>query len=64
MLYYMPYSVLGAMTVPWIFYSTGSFVTAAVGFAAALVFSVRGRSLITVALAAVAAALITGFFVG
>ena len=33
---YVPYAVLGAMTFPWIFYSTDSFISAAVGCAAAL----------------------------
>ena len=44
---YIPYAVLAAMTVPAIFYSTGDMVTAAVGTA--------------VALAAAAAALLTGW---
>ena len=30
-LYYLPYAVLSAMTIPAIFYSTGNFITAAVG---------------------------------
>ena len=34
---YIPYAVLSAMTVPAIFYSTGSTVTAIVGTAVALV---------------------------
>lgn len=54
--HYIPYSVLGAMTVPWIFYSTGSFVTAAAGTVCALVLSYFNRSLITVALSSCAAA--------
>lgn len=54
--HYIPYSVLGAMTVPWIFYSTGSFITAAAGTATALVLSYFNRSLITVALSSCAAA--------
>ncbi len=54
--HYIPYSVLGAMTVPWIFYSTGSFVTAAVGTLCALILSYFNRSLITVALSSCAAA--------
>lgn len=35
-LYYMPYAVLGAMTFPAIFYSTGSVLSAAIGLAAAI----------------------------
>ena len=36
-LFYIPYSVLGAMTLPYIFYSGGSVESSAVGFAAALI---------------------------
>ena len=36
-LYYVPYAVLTAMTIPGIFFSTGSVITACVGFAAALI---------------------------
>ena len=38
-LYYIPYAVLSAMTIPAIFYSTGSIMTAAVGTAAAAVLA-------------------------
>lgn len=55
-LYYVPYAVLGAMTVPAIFYSTGSMLSACLGLAAALIFAFCGKSLIVVALAASAAA--------
>lgn len=57
-LYYVPYAVLGAMTIPAVFYSTGSMVSAAAGFAVAFITAFCGRSLITVALAASAAAFI------
>ena len=52
LLYYVPYAVLGAMTVPAVFYSTGSIVSACAGLAAALVFAFRNKSLLTVAAAA------------
>ena len=55
-LYYVPYAVLGAMTIPAVFYSTGSMAASAAGFAAAFAAAFFGRSLITVALAASAAA--------
>lgn len=55
-LYYVPYAVLGAMTIPAVFYSTGSMAASAAGFAAAFAAAFFGRSLITVALAACAAA--------
>ena len=56
--HYIPYAVLGAMTVPWIFYSTDSFITAAAGTAVAFVLAYFDRSLITVALSSCAAAYI------
>ncbi|MBO5448200.1 MAG: AzlD domain-containing protein [Ruminococcus sp.] len=62
-LYYIPYAVLAAMTVPAIFYSTGSVVTAAVGTAAAVVLAYFNMPLIVVALAAAAAAFAAGLFV-
>ncbi|MBR7091999.1 MAG: AzlD domain-containing protein [Clostridia bacterium] len=49
-LYYMPYAVLGAMTIPAILYSTSSVWSAAVGLAAALALSYIGLSLLPVAL--------------
>lgn len=62
-LYYIPYAVLAAMTVPAIFYSTGSVVTATVGTAAAVVLAYFNMPLIVVALAAAAAAFAAGLFV-
>lgn len=59
-LYYIPYAVLSAMTIPAIFYSTGSMVTAAVGTVVAVVLAYFNLPLIVVALAASAAALVTG----
>lgn len=56
-LYYIPYTVLSAMTIPAIFYATGSIVTAATGTAAAAVLAYFRCPLIVVALAASAAAL-------
>ncbi len=61
LLYYLPYAVLSAMTLPAIFYSTNNTVTAIVGTAVALVLAYRGLPLIVVALAAAAAALLTGW---
>ena len=59
-LHYIPYAVLTAMTIPAIFYSTGSFPTALAGTAVALVLAYMEKPLIVVALAASAAALVTG----
>ncbi|MCR5142806.1 MAG: AzlD domain-containing protein [Ruminococcus sp.] len=61
-LYYIPYAVLAAMTIPAIFYSTGSFVTAAAGTAVALVMAWFDLPLIAVALAAAGTAFVTGIF--
>ena len=48
-LHYIPYTVLSAMTVPAIFYATDSPISAAVGFAVALVAAFFERSLVQVA---------------
>lgn len=47
-LYYVPYAVLTAMTIPGIFFSTGSVLTACVGFAAALIAALFNRGLLIV----------------
>ncbi|MBQ4066563.1 MAG: AzlD domain-containing protein [Clostridia bacterium] len=54
--HYIPYAVLGGMTIPWIFYSTGSLAGAAAGTVCALILSYFNRSLIVVALSSCAAA--------
>ena len=51
-LYYVPYAVLTAMTIPGIFFSTGSVITACVGFAAALIAALFNRGPLIVALSA------------
>ena len=61
-LYYIPYAVLSAMTIPAIFYSTGNVITAAVGTVVAVLLAYWNLPLIVVALAASAAALVTGIF--
>lgn len=48
-LYYVPYAVLGAMTIPAIFFSTGSIISAIAGFVVALILSWKEKSLLTVA---------------
>lgn len=60
-LYYVPYAVLSAMTVPAIFYATGNMATAAVGTAVAVLLAYFGMPLIVVALAASAAAFLSDF---
>ncbi len=50
-LYYIPYTVLSAMTIPAIFYSTGNIISAVLGFLAAAVVAYCEKSLLTVATA-------------
>lgn len=59
--YYIPYAVLAAMTIPAIFYSTGSLLSAAAGLLVAVVLAFFGKPLIVVALAACVTAFATGF---
>lgn len=62
-LYYIPYAILSAMTIPAIFYSTGNMITAAVGTVIAIVLAYLDLPLIIVALAASAGALITDLII-
>ncbi|MBO7631348.1 MAG: AzlD domain-containing protein [Lachnospiraceae bacterium] len=62
-LYYIPYTVLAAMTFPAILYVTASPLPALLGTIAALFLAYRGRGLVTVSLAACGVALITNLFV-
>ena len=55
--FYVPFAVLGAMTIPDVLYSTGDLRTAAVGLVVAVILAWKGKSLLTVALAACAAVL-------
>ena len=47
-LFYMPYAILSAMTVPAVFLSTGSIAVSAAGFAVGMILSLMGKSLFTV----------------
>lgn len=58
-LHYIPYTVLSVMTVPAIFYATDSPITAAVGFAVAVVAALFERSLVQVAALSCVGVLIT-----
>ena len=55
-LYYVPYAVLSAMTFPAILYATGSLPSACAALAVALGLAWLEKSLLTVAIAASAAA--------
>lgn len=61
-LYYIPYAVLSAMTIPAIFYSTGSLVTSVAGTVVAVILAYFDLPLMVVALSASAAAFIFGLF--
>lgn len=58
-LYYIPYAVLSAMTIPAIFYSTENTVSAIVGTAVAIALAYFRRSLLTVAASAVVSVFVT-----
>ena len=51
-LYYVPYACLMAMTFPAVFFSAGSITAAIVGVGVAILLALKGKGLMTVALAA------------
>ncbi len=57
-LYYVPYAVLSAMTIPAALYATEHMATAAIGVAVAVVLAFFRKGLLTVALSACGAALV------
>ena len=60
-LHYIPYAVLGSLTFPEIFYSTGNPATAICGTAAALFLAYKKQGLVVVALGAIFTVFVTGF---
>lgn len=60
-LYYIPYTVLSAMTIPAIFYATGNILTAVAGTVVAVILAYCNLPLIVVALAASGTALLVDF---
>ena len=60
-LYYIPYAVLAAMTIPAIFTSTANIYSAIAGLAVALIMALFEKGLVSVALSACAAVFITEF---
>lgn len=62
-LFYVPYAVLGAMTFPAVFSSTGNVYTALAGTVVALVLGWMGKSLLTVAAASCLAVFVCGLLV-
>ena len=60
-LHYIPYAVLSVMTIPAIFKSTASPISAVFGFAVAMVLAYFERSLVTVAAFSCLAVFVTEF---
>ena len=58
-LYYMPYAVLTAMTLPAIFYATDYILSALAGLLVAVLFALKNKGLTKVAIAACIAVYIT-----
>ena len=58
-LHYVPYACLTAMTFPSILSSTASLISGAAALIVAVVLAYRGKSLLTVSLAASAAVMVT-----
>lgn len=67
-LYYVPYAVLSAMTIPAVFTSCGDsmsgIISSLVGFVAALILAMFERGLLTVAVSACAAAFLADIIIG
>lgn len=61
-LHYVPFAVLGALTFPDIFTSTGNLLTAVCGTVTALWLSYRQKSLVVVALGAILTVYISGLW--
>ncbi|MSS20493.1 AzlD domain-containing protein [Pseudoramibacter porci] len=58
-LYYIPYAVLGAMTIPAVFTATHSIISACVGLAVAVIMAWHRKGLLPVAVAACVAVFVT-----
>ena len=62
-LYYIPYAVLGAMTFPAIFFSTGSVLSATLGLAGAIIAAFFNLGLMPAAVISVLIELISSCFI-
>ena len=60
-LHYVPYACLTAMTFPAILTSTATVLSGAAALVVAVILAYRGKSLLTVSLAASAAVMVTEF---
>ena len=63
-LHYVPYACLTAMTFPAILSSTATVLSGAAALMVAVILAYRGRSLLTVSLAASAAVILTEWILG
>lgn len=57
---YVPFAILGALTIPDVFYSTQDIASAVLGTIVALVVAYMGRGLLTVAVSAIVTVLVYG----
>ena len=62
-LYYIPYAVLAAMTIPAVFFATSHPLSAAIGLGVAILLALRGKSLTFVAVASCLAVFAVELFV-
>lgn len=60
---YVPYAVLGALTFPDVFESTGNVITALCGTLVAFLLAYFKRSLVIVAVGAILTVFVTGLFI-
>ena len=58
-LYYVPYAVLSAMTIPAVFYSSSGIISAVAGFVVAVILAFFERGLLPVAVCACAGVFVT-----
>ena len=61
--YYSPYAVLSAMTIPYVFYSTGDTLSAVIGTAVAFISAIISRSLLLVAILSVLAVILVAVLI-
>ena len=57
-LYYIPYAVLAAMTLPAALYATGNIISGAIGLVIGGIFAYKGKGLTTVAIISCVSALL------
>lgn len=62
-LYYIPYTVLSAMTFPAAFYATGNIYAAVAGVVVAIILALFDRGLTLVAVSSCATVFIVNFFI-